>query len=135
MRIVCKHFGFSAQEINTSLDYGDFFCYLAVALDADELDSFERFRLAGGDAKKWKWATPDHAGTRKVITKKSDVFQTVMGLVNKMGGAQRGSIDEVARARGLPVVYKTADGKIVDSSGNPVDSKGMVFIPSAKHGD
>lgn len=36
---------------------------MAVALDLDELDARWQYGLAGGDLKKWKWASPDRAGT------------------------------------------------------------------------
>lgn len=36
---------------------------MAVALDLDELDRYWQYVLAGGDPKKFKWSSPDKAGT------------------------------------------------------------------------
>lgn len=48
---------------------------LAEALDADELDSYERYLLAGGDKKKWKWSSTDKAGTVKVSSGDAESIQ------------------------------------------------------------
>lgn len=135
IRMVCKHFGFSADYIDEEMEYGLFWCYLAEALDAEELNDYRDAIMQGGKKarQKWKWATPDHAGTRSIATRNKDVRGSLMQIATAMTGKKpkpTGTIEEYAKIRNLPMIYRDEEGNYFDGEGNPVESKpGFVFIP------
>jgi len=137
MRLICKHFNFIGDYLDEELEYGIFWCYLAEALDAEELIDYRETLLAGGKEakKKWKWATPDHAGTRAVVTRKEDVRASLSDFATMMGMRMQktGNIDEYARIRGAQEVYRDGAGKLYDRNMNPIESEtGLVFVASEK---
>ena len=134
MRMICKHFNFTGDYVNLGMEVGDFFCYLAEALDAEELEDYREALMAGGKEakKKWKWSTPDHAGTRAMGGGRQDVRQSMMNMAQALtkGPVKKtGNISEIANLLGKKMVFRTEDGNYYDEDGNPVDGKGMVFIP------
>lgn len=135
VRLICKHFNFTGDYVQEEMEVGDYFCYLAEALDAEELEDYRDALLTGGKeaAKKWKWATPDHAGTRAVAIKKQDVRSAIINFAEKIAGGplnKAGTISEIAMLKGKTMVYRDEHGNIIDEQGNPVEvPKGMVFIP------
>lgn len=139
VRLVCKHFNFSGDYVNEELEYGSFWCYLAEALDAEELNDYRDAIMQGGKQakKKWKWATPDHAGTKPVAMGKKDVRKSLEDFVTAFTGRRAekgGSIDEYAKVRGLDVVYQDEEGNLYDKDYNRIDAKGMIFVPRESQG-
>jgi hypothetical protein len=85
-------------------------------------------------AKKWKWQTPDHAGTREVGIGGEGVKRTLEGFARAfMKGAPlkpTGSWAEYARVTGRKVIFKAEDGTLFDEQGNIVEApKGAIFVP------
>ena len=93
---------------------------LAEALDADELDSYERFLLAGGDKKKWKWSSSDKAGTQRISKGVGQVEQTLRKATFdlfkvdvetfKKNTARPNRAKEFAEITGRPWVLMNPDG-------------------------
>jgi len=136
IRLICEHFGVSGPYVDDNLEYGLFWCYLAESLDAEELRDYRDALLAGGkDAKKkWKWATPDHAGTKPVaIGGQKNVKQSIVRFATMLSGGPlkaSGNIEEYAKVRNMPLVYQDADGDLFDEHGKPIPSRpGQVFVP------
>lgn len=135
-RLICKHFGFTATDINEEVDYSEYWCFLAESMDAEELQRYYDFclRASKKDMKKWKWQTPDHAGTRVVEAKKGQARATLLGFVEKLTRSKAkptGSVDEIAKLRGLPKVYRDEQGNLFDEQGKSVESKaGLIFVPA-----
>lgn len=59
-----RHFGADVEYLEERIAWDMFYIRLAVALDLEERDQFFQYLLAGGEAKKFKWSSPDRAGTR-----------------------------------------------------------------------
>lgn len=86
--------------------------------------------------KKWKWQTPDHAGTRPLVKSGEDIRHSMLDFAAVLTGKapqKTGSIEEIAKVKGLPMVYRDENGNIFDEHGARVESKrGLVFIPLPK---
>ena len=104
---------------------------LAEALDADELESYERYLLAGGDKKKWKWSSPDKAGTQKLATNANSVEKTlrkaaidVFGIANlenykkSLNETRPHRAKEFAEITGRPWILMNPDGVYFDRNAN-----------------
>jgi hypothetical protein len=130
--LICKHFNLSLAELWEKFDLPRYYVLLAEALDAEELEDYDRHRnivniaLAHHAPKKlpkWKWSSIDQAGTKAFdsVTGKMTMTDAFAGLLGKAGGqVSKGSVDEYQRATGKPVAYRAPDGRIVDIEGNPV---------------
>jgi hypothetical protein len=135
IRLICKHFNFLGDYIDEELEYGRFWCYLAESLDAEELRDYRDAILQGGKKakQKWKWATPDHAGTKPVATRDKDVRKTLGDFAMALTGKRpekAGSIDEYAKVRGMNVVYQDEEGNLYDENYDRIEStSGLIFIP------
>jgi hypothetical protein len=132
IRLICDHFNFTGDYVKYEMEWGDFWCYLAEALDAEELADYREVVLQGGKkaARKWKWATPDHAGTRPTGEGAKKSLLAFAQALTKGPLKKTGAYEEYMRATGRPVVYKTEDGKIVDENGKPIEvPKGTIFMP------
>jgi hypothetical protein len=131
----------SAAYIELELPWARWIRYLAVALDLQEQEDFKTYVLAGNDAKKFQWASPDHAGTRT-----PDVAEQIVRLASDVFKAPpiKGDIWALAKLRGMKPHYKVKiwdreTGKFlrhayVDEDGNEVDVEGLTVIES-KHPD
>ena len=51
------------MDVEERLPWDEYYILLAVALDLDERDRYYSYIYAHGDPKKFKWASPDKAGT------------------------------------------------------------------------
>lgn len=111
--------------MDTEVDLGEYFCLLAEALDADELDSYQQFLLAGGDKRKWKWQSRDKAGTvyigtgnttDDVVDKMKSIANTVfkLDLNNLDKGHKKGSGRQFAEITGRPWIMMNPDGVYFD---------------------
>lgn len=104
---------------------------MSVALDDNEAKRYERYLLAGGDPKKYRHPAAE------TTARASNPFDMVMNAL-KQGkidiGGRKGSVEEVARAKGLNKVYRdTVTGEMFDQDGNPVTpGPGMTFVPIQK---
>lgn len=138
MRLLCKHFGFTSRYVNEDMPVlPDWYCCISVALDAEEDEAWiaqrNAYMAAGGDLKKFPKKPSRHTTQLAQQAEPRNPLDIVM---DAMKGAKiprvKGSIDEVARARGLPKVFKREDGTFVDSAGNPVEvPPGSVFVESS----
>jgi hypothetical protein len=90
-----------------------------MALDADEIERYWQYLLAGGDKKKWRWSSADQAGTRAL----SNPSTTVVAMARAAGALNgpRGSALEFARATGRPIAYRDRDGNFIDEHNRPVE--------------
>jgi len=108
---------------------------LAEALDAEELDDYRFVALTHGkDAiKKWKWQTPDHAGTKSIETGEN-VYKSLTDFARAISGGgplrKTGTVGEYASVRGLRKVYRQTDGTLTDEGGNAIDIGSRVFVAS-----
>lgn len=91
---------------------------LAESLDAQELDDFHAYLLAGGDKNKWRWSSPDKAGTAgSSENAPKDSLLGMKELLKRKGGAVlSGSGIEFARATGRPIILMNPDGVYFDES-------------------
>ncbi len=101
--MVCKHFNLDARHIEQELLYERWICYLAVALDLDEIEQFNRWWVAGQDPKKFKWSSLDHAGTRS-----GDVTDGLMAFASALVGR-----DPSRMKKRDPYEYAKATGRLV----------------------
>ncbi len=136
VRLICKHFGFDAHQVDEWVEYGEFWCYAAEAFDAEELQDYRDSILAGGKEakKKWKWQTKDHAGTRSVATKSKNVGQSIADFATMLTGGplkKSGDVSQYAKIRGLQKVFQDKEGNLYDENMNKIESdSGLVFVPS-----
>lgn len=80
-----------------------FYIRLAVALDLDERETFFRYVLAHGDPKKFKWSSPDKAGTS---THDGSLVQNL--LREFKGRVARGDIANIVQPGERVIVAKYA---------------------------
>lgn len=104
---------------------------LAEALDADELESYERYLLAGGESKKWKWSSPDKAGTVKVTKRKQNNIQDALTEFSKkvlkvdpnkikQNNTRPNRAKEFAIITGRDWIYMNPDGVYFDKEVNVI---------------
>lgn len=130
--MICDHFNLSWLDIENDLTFEQYYCLLAVALDADELEQYHTAVLYHGKeaAKKWKWASPDKAGTvpsmaqlRRENSPLVDKQQEALALNyfnafgQMVGDNASGDMSSFEQATGRTLVYRQADGSIVDKNG------------------
>lgn len=118
--------------------------YLSVALDLREQDEYKSYLLAGGDPKKFKWSSPDHAGTREEITLADKLAHGAKGLSR----TEKRDIWEYGRLRGFQTIVRAErweegengeKGKFleyvwVDENGQEVDTSGYQVIETHHEG-
>lgn len=129
-----KHFGIPAHVIERELLWTRWICYLAVALDLEELDNYRFWVLAQQDPKKFEWSSSDRAGSRDP----EYVGQRIMHFAQQRLGAagvQKGDFWTLARQKGMKPIYQIEkeDGSLmfVDEKGNPTQPpEGFAFVPS-----
>jgi hypothetical protein len=102
-----KHCGADARYLRDDIYWDESIILYAVALDKEELDKYWEYICAGGDPKKFKWATPDRAGQRPVGVDWDKITAS-------MGGSMKGDIAHAAHVGGLRRVEK----RVWDDSGN-----------------
>lgn len=120
--MICKFFNISILELDNEIEYGQYFCLLAEALDAEELEAYEKYLYAGGDKRKWKWSSPDKAGTeiyRKASDRVTDSLLQFGQQVFKMDvtNMPRGRSREFAKHTGRRLVLMNPDGVLFDETG------------------
>jgi len=131
----------SYTELRDGIDLGDYYCLLAEALDAEELDDYKSYLLAGGDKKKWKWQSPDKAGTVPIIRGKDSVVESMSNIAKNVFNVdissrsdvrkRKGSGREFAEVTGRPWVMMNPDGVFFDKNVNvitPPFDDGTVII-------
>jgi len=144
-RLICKHFNLPWTTIRDDLSWSDYYCLLAVALDAEELAAYEYVMMThGSDAvKKWKWQSIDEAGTKPLPeTLPDQPAEKLSSFVATLLAAQTG--DSTLRPTGSAEMYAKATGRrigyvvdieqgiIVDENGVQVtkeESRDMVLVP------
>lgn len=99
-------------DFKDRIDYGDIWCMLAVGLDLDERTLYQRYLLAGGDNKKFKWSSQDKAGTSKAASPLNDL-QAIMGRPSRATNMAYNLSDpfRIARAQGREVVFVDEKGQ------------------------
>lgn len=144
-RLICKHFNLPWTTIRDDLSWSDYYCLLAVALDAEELAKYEFIGMThGSDAlKKWKWTSIDEAGTKPLPeAMPNQPADQLSSFVSTLLAAQTG--DSTLRQTGSAEMYAQATGRrigyvvdadkgiVVDEEGNQVSAKEareMVLVP------
>ena len=136
--MVCKHFNLDAEYIQEDLRWDRWVCYLAVALDLDEIEDYKAFIFAGGEGKKFKWSSSDHGGLRP----HGDIGKE---MIREFGGANSKPSDvwQYGKIRGLKSVTKAFKweqqpdgghkmiGEVwVDENGVEVDTTGFIVVES-----
>lgn len=114
----------------------EYYSLLAESLDAEELETFHLAQITNigfnSDPKKlgrkWKWSTPDKAGTAKISP--SDVAKSIVAFAISMGGdpSRGGNVEEYARATGRIVAYQHPSGGLFDKKGRSVEKTDNTLI-------
>ena len=96
------------------LTYAERTCLLAIALDAEELEEYRWWVNSNQDPKKFKWSSPDKAGTEpleplEVLVKRYQAFA---------GGIEKAK--QVALHLGRPLVYLTDKNTYEDENFEPI---------------
>lgn len=96
---------------------------MAVAADLDERETYMRYIFSGGDQKKWKWATPDRAGTRPGAKSDNAGLGEFIGKAIQSGSVSiaKGRAYDIARAQGRRVVFVDEHGKSWLEDGSPTE--------------
>lgn len=108
------------------MPWAEWICCLAVSLQMDELGQYERYALAGGDTKKWRWRfrPPD------TITG-DDIAETIIsqwGASNQR--VTKGSLKEAEQRGYVKRAFETKDGRYLDESGREIEAPpGYFFVP------
>ena len=105
--LLVKHCGADAWYLREEIYWDEFFILYAVALDKEEIEKHWQYICAGGDPKKFKWATPDRAGQRAVGVDWNKLTASV-------GGGMVGDIAHAAHVSGL----RRIDKRVWADSGN-----------------
>lgn len=127
---------------------------LAKALDFEELEQYHDFVLAGGKPGKFKWQSPDRAGTQTLYSgdlrsKAVNPFERIVDLSNREDGEltpnQKGQViapvvseprpisdrirmvQDVAQAQDRKVAYIHPDGSVHSNPHNLRDVRGPVI--------
>ena len=133
----------SWKDLRDDISWSDYYCLLSIALDREELEDFTQVRrIHGSDAvKKWKWQSPDQAGTKRISQKGTSAYQSpVSGLINitkkimkvtelkPMGG---NGAELFAQGTGRPIGYFKKDRiTIVNKKGKVIDrTRDMLLVP------
>ena len=113
-----KYFGLNPIDLERDIGLGQYYCYLAVALDEQELDHYHDYIMAGGDPKKFKWQSPDHAGTRSVGAETGPREFHLDNVLAQAG--EQGSEIDFANATGRTLYYVTPSGIYMNKDGQQV---------------
>lgn len=127
----------SYAELTDRVDIFTYYCLLAEALDAEELEEYNHAAMTAiafhkpGKINKWKWSSPDRAGTKPSGTQ--EITNSIAGFVVKQTGGRveaNGSAEEFARVTGRPLAYVDEAGNLFDSLGNPTEkTPSTIVIP------
>jgi len=113
----------------------EYYCLLAEALDAEELEEYNEAVLTAiafhnpKKLKNWKWASADKAGT--VRTGRQGVAETIANVVwehTKGDIRPTGQAEEFARVTGRPLAYMDKAGNLFDAEGNPTERTPLTII-------
>jgi hypothetical protein len=117
----------SILDLNEEVELGEYYCLLAESLDAEELDEYHNYLLAGGETKKWKWSSPDKAGTVVRGSSKADaVTEKMMDITKQVFKVDpdqlklRGRAEEWAEATERRILFLNPDGFVFDRTGTLV---------------
>jgi len=138
--LIVKYFNLSWRELEYDLPWHMYYVLLAVALDLDERDQHFRYVLAGGDPKKFKWSSPDRAGTRdqaemwnKVASKAKTMMRGDIGYIAQEDWQRITKVTDTpygdARTR---VRYINEDGKDVTDKVERMQKSGHHFMKTRK---
>lgn len=131
--MICKHFNLPWTTVRDDLDYFEYVILLAEALDAEELADYNFAVLtaiafnAPKQIKKWKWQSPDRAGTRETGTKPAAEGLAKMALSlsgGKLQGANELALQrafERARSSGRPLIFMDNDGNYYTPDWQPAE--------------
>lgn len=104
--MICRYFNLSFRDIEEWLPWDEYFILMAVALDLDELDKYWQYVLAGGEPKKFKWSSPDKAGTVQAPTPGRTPQEKIRNIFDR---AARGFTKGAVSLDGLPKGGTAAD--------------------------
>jgi hypothetical protein len=134
--LICRHFNISYRDLVEWLPWDEYYIMSAVALDLDELEQRWEYILAGGEAKKWKWTSPDKAGTIKLQDGGSRGISGEEAMDAIVGGLYKGKLTKDQLPKGGDIKsfaeiseqqvikrYEYPDGKVEyrDGEGNLID--------------
>jgi len=117
------------------MEFDEWYCCLAVALDTEEDEAYDRnyaaWIAAGQDPKKF----PSRPQRLVVATEKGQV--DVLKSLREAGvviSTRQGSLEEYARMKKMTRIFQHADGTFRDADGNVVEPPpGSVYVPVMKH--
>lgn len=119
-----------------NIDLFEYWCLLAEALDAEELEEYNEVALnaiAFHDPKrlkKWKWQSHDHAGTKNVSQNPAASLMEMVYVATAGDIRPMGNIYEYAQTSGREIVYRTREGTYVNKDGQPIERQpGMLVVP------
>lgn len=115
---------------------------MAVALDKEELEHYNFAALTHGKeaVKKWKWSSPDKAGTQITPDRATranpgnistnplleNTIRSFMSQIDNDTRLQRAR--EYAATKGRPIGYQTPDGKLIDGDGKVIPKTPDLFV-------
>ena len=120
------------------MPWRDWICCLVTALEEDELERYERFKLAGGEDKHWKWQWQPTGGPLAVTPSKGNIAEQIVGRWQSLtpgahgrpGELVKGSLEEAADRGFVKRAAQTKDGKFLDEHGNEIDvPDGYFWVP------
>lgn len=100
---------------------------LAKAMDYDELERYEKWISMGNKPTKFKWSSPDKAGTEPLPPKSSLMGEEYDKRIGSSSseifalGQGVSAIERIAVAQGREVVYIHPDGKTTNKAGNEIE--------------
>lgn len=106
------------------LPHDDFWCLFAVSLDLEERELYSRYLLAHGDPKKFKWSSPDRAGTVSLRAGDTSLGPALKQMMLHAQTSKRfGSAFEIARSQGREIVFIDAEKRAWTVDGEPTTRK------------
>ncbi len=116
-----------------------YYVLLAVALDLDERDQHFRYVLAGGDPKKFKWSSPDRAGTHdqgemwdRVLTKAGKYTRGDIGYIAQDHWERIKSVTKTFSDGSTRTRYYNELGEEVTDKVNRMQSSGYYYMKTRK---
>ncbi len=142
----------SWSDIRDDLSLAEYLCLLSEAFDAEEIEDLKTHNLAVATAiafhapkkiKKWRWQTPDRAGTRSVGGQK-EVAVGLAAMVlsvnkdvlkkGKLEASHPSLIMERAKATGRPLVWMDSNYNYFDKDGNPTERDKLALVIKMDNG-
>lgn len=112
---------------------------LAIALDAEELEDYNFASLVGvavnnpKQLKRWKWQSPDHAGTKPMRDPTNIVFDLAMQMTGGKLGNAAGSAESFEKATGRIIGFMDDEGHVFNRHGKEISKEEAdMILPMAR---